>query len=120
MQKKDEDLYTYYYHTEVLLKKIAGRDWVTHDRENAVILNRAETHIFQNIITKFIFGLKDPDLCLYMIEYRAELAQSLYGAFKKTKAHILVFDAKLQMDKKHDLKVGYEAFNSFQALVAVK
>ena len=108
-QKKDKDLYRYYCRIEVLLTKIAGRDQVTHDGENAVILNRAKTHILKDIITKFIFGLRDLDLCLCMIKYRTEPAQNLYGAFKKTKAHILVLDTKLQMDKEHDLKMGYEA-----------
>ena len=119
-QKEDKDLYTYYCCTEVLLTRIAGRDRVTHDGENTVILNRVEQHILKDTITKFIFGLRDPDLCLRMIEYRAELAQSLYKAFKKAKAYILVLDAKLQMDKEHDLKVGYKAFKSFQTLVAAE
>ena len=48
-----------------------------------------------------------------MMEYGAELAQSLYKAFKKAKAYILVLDTKLQIDKEHDQKVGYEAFKSF-------
>ena len=78
-----------------MLIKIARRDWVTHDRENVVILNRVEQHMLKDIIIKFIFGLRDPDLCLYIIEYKAEPAQSLYGAFKKAKAHILILDAKL-------------------------
>ena len=119
-QKEDEDHYTYYRRIEVLLTGIAGRDRVTHDGENAVILNRAEQHILKDTITKFIFGLRDPDLRLRMIEYRVEPARSLYGAFKKAEAHILVLDAKLQMDKEHDLKVGYEAFKSFQTSVAAE
>ena len=98
-QKKDEDLYTYYCCIEFLLTGIAGRDRVTHNGENAVILNRAEKHILKDTITKFIFGLRDSDLRLCMIEYRAEPAQSLYSAFKKAEAHILVLDAKLQIDK---------------------
>ena len=55
-----------------------------------------------------------------MIEYRAKPAQSFYGALKKAKAYILMLNAKLQMDKKHDLKVGYKAFKSFQTSFAVK
>ena len=55
-----------------------------------------------------------------MIEYRVELVQSFYRAFKKAKAYILVLDAKLQIEKEHDLKVGYEEFKSFQTLVAVE
>ena len=117
MLKQDKDLYKYYRHTEVLLIRIAGRDRVTHDGENAIILNRIKQHIFKDIIMKFIFGLRDLNLCLCMIKYRAEPAQSLYKVFKKVEVHILVLDSKLQMDKEHDLKVEYKAFKSFQTLV---
>ena len=117
-QKKDKDFYKYYRRTEVLLTEIAGRDWVTHDGENAVILNRAKTHILKDTITKFIFGLRDLDLCLYMIEYRSELVRSLYGALKKAEAHILILNAKVQMQKNFDLKSGYEVFKFFQTSVA--
>ena len=55
-----------------------------------------------------------------MIKYKAERVQSLYEAFKKTKIYILVLDVKLQMDKKHDLKVGYKAFKFFQTSMIIK
>ena len=119
-QKKDKDLYRYYCRIEVLLTKIAGRDQVTHDGENAVILNRAKTHILKDIITKFIFGLRDLDLCLCIIEYKAKPVRSFYKVFKKAETHILVLDTKLPMDKEHDLNVRYKAFKSFQTLVAVE
>ena len=47
-----------------------------------------------------------------MIEYKTKLMQSFYRTFKKTKAQIFILDAKLQIDQKHDLKVGYKAFKS--------
>ena len=94
MQKEYKDLYIYYCCTEVLLTGIAGKDRVTHDAENLVILNRAEQHILKDTITKFIFGLRDPDLCLRIIEYRIEPTESFYGAFKKAKANILILKAK--------------------------
>ena len=112
-QKEDEDLYTYYRRTEVLLTGIAGRDRVTHDGENAVILNRAEQHILKDTITKFIFGLRDLDLRLCMIEYKAQPTHGLYGTFKKTKTYIDVLNAKVQMQKELDLKSSYKAFKSF-------
>ena len=46
--------------------------------------------------------------------------ESLYGVFKIIKTHILVLDAKLQMDKEHNLKVEYEAFKFFQISVAAE
>ena len=112
-QKKDKKLYIYYCCTDVLLTKIARKNQVTHDKENAVILNKTEIYILKNTITKFIFSLRNLDLCLCIIEYKAKLVQSLYRAFKKAKTYILVLDAKLQIDKKHDLKVEYKAFRSF-------
>ena len=93
--KEDKKLYTYYCCKEVLLTEIVRRDWITHDGENAVILNRAEQHIFKDTITKFIFSLRDPDLHLCMIKYRAKPAQSLYRVFKKAKVYILVLDVQL-------------------------
>lgn len=55
-----------------------------------------------------------------MIEYRTEPARSLYKAFKKAEAHILVLDTKLQIDKEPNLNMGYEAFKSFETLIAVE
>ena len=78
-----------------MLIEIAGRDCITYDEKNAIILNRAETHILKNTIIKFIFDLRDSDLCFYMIKYRAKPAQSFYKAFKKAEAHILVLNVKL-------------------------
>ena len=120
MQKKDRDFYKYYCCTKVLLIEIARKDQVAHDGENAIILNRVKQYILKDTITKFIFSLRDPDLRFCMIEYRAEPAQSLYKVFKKAETHILVLDAKLQIDKKHNLKVEYEVFKFFQTLVATE
>ena len=119
-QKEDKDLYPYYRLKEVLLTRIVRRDRVTYDGENAVILNRVEKHIFKDNITKFIFGLKDPVLHLCIIEYSADQAQRLYEILKKVQAHILILDTKLQMDKEYDLRVGYEAFRSFQTSIATE
>ena len=117
-QKEDENLYTYYCRTETLLIGISGRDRVTHDGENTVILNKAEQHILKDIIAKFGFGLKIPELRLHMIEYRADPNRSLYGAFKKAETYLDVLNTKAQMQKELELKSGYEAFRSFQASVA--
>lgn len=116
-QKEDEDLYAYYRRTETLLTEIAGRDRVSHNGKNAVILNRAEQHILKDTITKFISGLRNLDLRLRMIEYSTEPARSLHETFEKAKAKMLILSTKLKMDAERDLKMGYEAFRSFQASV---
>ena len=90
---------------------------MTHNGENAIILNNAEQHILKDTIAKFGFGLKIPKLCLYMIEYRANPMRSLYKLFKKVKTYFDVLNAKAQMQKKLELKSGYKAFKSFQAIV---
>lgn len=55
-----------------------------------------------------------------MIKYKAELAQTFYKIFKKTKAHIFILDTKLQIDKNYKLKIRYKGFKSFQTLVTIK
>ncbi len=117
-QKKDEDIYTYYRRTETLLIGISGRDQVTHNGENSIILNNAKQHILKDTIAKFGFGLKISELCLHMIEYKADPMRSLYGAFKKAEIYLDVSNAKAQMQKELELKSGYGAFKSFQATVA--
>ena len=117
-QKEDENLYAYYRRTEALLIGISGRDRVSHNGENAIILNNAEQHILKDTIAKFGFGLRVPELRLHMIEYRADPMRSLYGAFKKAEAYLDVLNAKAEMQKELELKSGYEAFKSFQATIA--
>ena len=51
---------------------------MTHNGENAIILNNAEQHILKDNIAKFGFVLKVPKLCLYMIDYRTNIMLSLY------------------------------------------
>lgn len=46
---------------------------------------------------KFSFGYKIFKLCLYMIEYKANLKYSFYKIFKKPKAHFNIFNAKVQI-----------------------
>lgn len=117
-QKEDENLYVYYQRTETLLIGISGKDRVTHNKENAIILNNTEQYILKNIIAKFCFGLKSHKLCRHMIDYRANPMHSLYGAFKKTEAYLNVLNAKAQIQKKLELKSGYKVFKSFQTTVA--
>lgn len=63
-QKKDDDLYTYYYWTEILLIDIPGKDKVIHDGENIVIFIKGEQNILKDTIAKLGFGLKIPELHL--------------------------------------------------------
>lgn len=94
-RKKDKELNLYYCHIKVLLTKIAEKNWEIHDGKNVVIINRAKQHIFKDTITKLILNLRDPDLYLWIIEYRTKLAQNLYRVFKKAKVYILILNAKL-------------------------
>ncbi len=83
-------------------------------------MNNEGQHILKDIIAKFGFGLKIPELCLHMIEYKANPMRSLYGAFKKAEVYLDVLNTKAQMQKELKLKSGYEAFKSFQATVALQ
>lgn len=96
-QKEDEDLYVYNYQTETLLIGILGKDRITHNGENTIILNNVEQHILKDLIVKFGFGFKIPKLYLHMIKYRADPINSLYGAFKKTKIYLDILNAKAQL-----------------------
>ena len=118
LQKEDENLYAYYRRTEALLIRISRRDRVSHNRENAIILNNAKQHILKDTIAKFSFGLRIPELCLHMIEYRADPMHSLYEAFKKAEAYLDILNTKAEMQKELELKSGYKAFKSFQATIA--
>ena len=82
---------------EALLIKISGRDQVSHNGENAIILKNVEQYILKDIIAKLGFGLRDPELCLHMIEYKVDLIRSFYGAFKKAKAYLDVLNAKAEI-----------------------
>lgn len=98
-QKDDENFYAYYRRTETLLIRISGRDQVSYNGKNTLILNNAEQHILKGTIIKFGFGLKISKLCLYMIEYRADPMRNLYRAFKKAGAYLDVLNAKAKMQK---------------------
>ena len=93
-QKEDEDLHAYYQRTKTLFIKILEKDRVTHNGENAIILNNAEQNILKDTIAKFGFSLKILELCLHIIEYRANLMRGLYGAFKKAEAYLDILNAK--------------------------
>lgn len=120
MQKKDKDSYTYYCCIEILLTRIAGKNQVTYNRENIIILNKAKQHILKDTIRKFILNLRDPGFWFCIIQYKAKPVQSFYKIFKKAKVLIFVLDAKLQIDKESDLKVGYKVFRSSQTLVMIE
>lgn len=91
-----------------------------HNKKNVIILNNAKQYILKNTIAKFGFSLKILTLYLYIVKYKANSMFSLYRVFKKTKAYFDMLNAKAQMQKKHKLKSGYEAFKSCQARVALK
>lgn len=63
---------------KILLTRIAGRARVTQDGADTITLNRAEQYILKDTVTKFIFGLKGPHLCLRMDRVQSRTnAQSL-------------------------------------------
>ena len=60
--KKDENLYTYYQHTETLLKRIHGRDQVTNSGRVIVTLSPVKQQLLKDTIMKFIPGIRNLDL----------------------------------------------------------
>ena len=57
VQKKDENLYTYYYWTKSLLKKIHGQDQVTNNDRDIIVLSLSKQQFLQDTIMKFILGI---------------------------------------------------------------
>lgn len=119
-QKKDDNLYIYYYRTVTSLIGISGRNRVIYNKENTIILNKAEQHNLKDTIAKFGVRLKIPELHLYMIEYRADPNCSFYKAFKKAEKYVKILNAKAKIKKKLKLKSGYKEFRIFQVSVALK
>ena len=89
-QKEDEDLYTYYRHTETLLKRIHGRDQVTNSDRVIVTLSPVKQQLLKDIIMKFILGIRNLDLQFRVVEYQANPTPSLYDAYKQVKSILLV------------------------------
>lgn len=116
-QKEDEDLYTYYRRTEGLLKAIHGRDQVTNNGRDTVILSPSKQQLLKDTIMRFILGIKDSDLQFRVVEYRANPTPSLYGVYKLAESTLLVLHTQAQMQENREQKQGYEAFRSFQASV---
>lgn len=67
---------------------------MTHNRENAVILNNAKQYILNNTIANFGFSLKNLKFCLYLIEYKIDLICNLYKTFKKAKIYLDILNSK--------------------------
>lgn len=60
---------------KILFTRIAGR---AQDGADTITLNRAEQYLLKDTVTKFIFGLKGPHLCLRMDRVQSRTnAQSL-------------------------------------------
>lgn len=64
---------------------------------------------------KYILGIRDLDLRLRIVEYRAEPVQSLYGVFKMAEICLDVLRIRAQREEELKLKQDYVAFKSFQA-----
>lgn len=94
---------------EWLITKEMYSSWIT------------QINIFSKItITKFCFDFKIPKLYLPIIEDRADLMHSLYGAFKKAEIYLDILNTQAQMHKEYEPKSGYKAVKFFQALVIPK
>lgn len=68
---------------------------MTHNRKKTIILNNIEQHILKNVIVKFGVWLMILKVCLYMIEYNANLICCFYGVFKKFKVYLDMLNAKI-------------------------
>lgn len=117
-QKEDEDLYTYYRRTEALLRGIHGKDRVTNNGTDTIILSPPEQYLLKDTIMKYILGIRDLDLRLRIVEYRAEPIQSLCGVFKKAEICLDALRIRAQREEELKLKQDYVAFKSFQASLA--
>lgn len=84
---------------KTLIIKIFGRDKMTYNGENAVILNNVKQYILKDILAKLSFGLKIREFYLYIIEYRADLMHSFYRVYTKVETYLDVLNAKDQMQK---------------------
>lgn len=87
-QKEDKDLYTYYRRTEGLLRGIHGKDRVSNNGPDTIILSPSEQYLIKDTIMKFILGIRDLGLRLRVVEYRAEPVPSLYVVFKKAEIYL--------------------------------
>lgn len=117
-QKEDEDLYTYYRRTEALLRGIHGKDRVTNNGTDTIILSPLEQYLLKDTIMKYILGIRDLDLRLRIVEYPAEPVQSLYGVFKKAEICLDVLRIRAQWEEELKLKQDYVAFKSFRVSLA--
>lgn len=96
-QKNNEDFYTYYSWIDILFIRIFWRNYITHNRENIIILNNIEQYIFKDTITNLCFDLKITKLHLYIIEYSVDPIYSFYRVFKKLEVYLDELNAKAQM-----------------------
>ena len=96
VQKKDENLYTYYCRTKNLLKKIHGRDQVTHNGRDTVTPSSSKQQLFNDTIIRFILSIKNSDLQFRVVEYRANPTLSLYGVYKSAESTLLVLHTQAQ------------------------
>ena len=81
-QKENEDLYTYYYWTEGLLKGIYGQDQVITNGRDIIVLSPSKQQVLKDTIIKYILEIRNLDLQFREIEYWANPTLSLYKAYK--------------------------------------
>lgn len=80
---------------------------MTQDGTDTITLNRAEQYILKDTITKFIFGLKGPDLRLGMDRVKSRTKRAVFTErLKKAEAHIDALISKSQMCKTEEMFDG--------------
>ena len=92
--KDDKSFHTYQHQRETLLIKISGKNRVTHNGENTIILNNAIKHIVKNTIAKCGFSHRIREHCQDKIEYKANVIRNFYETFKKVEAFPDLLNAK--------------------------
>ena len=97
-----------------MLIEISEKDQMTHNRKKAIFLNNGEQYILKNTIAKFGFSVKIPKLCLYEIEYRANLIYSLIERLKKPRYTWIYQTLKLRYKKNLNSNLVIKYLNSFK------
>lgn len=77
------------------------------------MLNNTKNYILKKIITKFGFGFKISEFCMYMFKYIIDLICNFYEVFKKVEVYLDKLNTKAEIQKQLKLKSNYKTFKSF-------
>lgn len=90
-------MYTYYYKTKNLLKRIYYQDEVTNNDKNTVTLSLFKEQFLNNTIIKFISGFKNFDFQFCIIKYHLKFTSGLYKVYKFTKFILMILHIQNQI-----------------------